>query len=140
MIRYEPTALLLSLCCMYTGWLQRGKDYGMKAFDMFKDTILSEFKGVVSDLGGEVSSITNYDTSDVKGLLDNVDKDKVKKLVEKARPLISEYYRKAEKMATDIFKQGKDEFDKIREEVEKEVSVLVSLLVKLLLLRVYPFY
>ena len=120
--------MIFSLCDIYTGWFQRGKDYGMKAFDMFKDTILSEFKAVASDLGGEFSSITNYDTSDVKGLLDNVDKAKVKKLVEKARPLISEYYRKAEKMAMDIFKQGKDEFDKIREEVEKEVSVLVSIL------------
>ena len=112
----------------------------MKAFDMFKDTILSEFKSVASDLGGEFSSVAKYDTSDVKGLLDNVDKDKIKKLVEKARPLISEYYRKAEKMAMDIFNQGKDEFDRIREEVEKEVSVLVSVLVTFLLLTVYQFY
>ena len=132
--------MLFSLCRIYTGWFQRGKDYAMKAFDMFKDTILSEFKSVASDLGGEFSSIAKYDTSDVKGLLDNVDKDKIKKLVEKARPLISEYYRKAEKMAMDIFKQGKDEFDRIREEVEKEVSVLVSVLVTFLLLTVYPFY
>ena len=95
----------------------------MKALDAFKETVLAEFKGVASDLGGEFSSITNYDTSDVKGLLDNVDKDKIKKLVEKVRPLIPEYYDKAKKMAMDIFKQGKDEFDKIREEVEKEVSV-----------------
>lgn len=106
---------------LHAGWFNRGKEYGMKALDVFKDTILSEFEGLASDLGGELSSITNYDTSDIKGLLDNVDKDKIKKLVEKVRPLIPEYYEKAKDMATDIFQQGKKEFDKIREEVENEV-------------------
>ena len=110
------------------GWLNRGKEYGMKAMDIFKETILSEFKGIADDLGGELSSITNYDTSDIKGLLDNIDKDKIKKLVEKARPLISEYYDKAQKMAMDIFEQGKEEFDKIREEVESEVRVSCTVL------------
>ena len=98
----------------------------MKALDVFKETILSEFKGLADDLGGELSSITNFDTSDIKGLLDNVDKDKIKKLVEKTRPLLAEYYDKAQKMAMDIFEQGKEEFDKIREEVEKEVRVSCS--------------
>lgn len=103
-------------------WLSRGKDYGVKALDVFKDTVLSEFKGLASDIGGEISAIGNYDTKDVKGLLDNVDKDKIKSLVEKVKPLIPEYYEKARKMATDIFNQGKKEFDKIREEVENEVT------------------
>lgn len=88
---------------------------------MFQETVLSEFKGLASDVGGEISAIGNYDTENVKGLLDNVDKDKIKALVEKVKPLIPEYYEKAKKMATDIFNQGKTEFDKIREEVEKEV-------------------
>lgn len=88
---------------------------------MFQETVLSEFKGLASDVGGEISAIGNYDTKNVKGLLDNVDKDKIKALVEKVKPLIPEYYEKAKKMATDIFNQGKTEFDKIREEVEKEV-------------------
>lgn len=92
---------------------------------MFQETILSEFKGLASDVGGEISAIGNYDTKDVKGLLDNVDKDKIKSLVEKVKPLIPEYYDKAMKMATDIFNQGKTEFDKIREEVEKEVYNLL---------------
>jgi len=91
---------------------------------MFKDTVLSEFKGLASDIGGEISAIGNYDTKDVKGLLDDVDKDKIKELVEKVKPLIPEYYEKARKMATDIFNQGKTEFDKIREEVENEVTSL----------------
>ena len=106
---------------MYAGWLNRGKEYGLKAMNVFKETVLSEFEGLAGDLGGELSSITNYDTSDIKGLLVNVDKDKIKKLVEKIRPLIPEYYEKVQKMATDVFEQGKEEFDKIREEVEKEV-------------------
>ena len=89
---------------------------------MFKDTVLSEFKGLASDIGGEISAIGNYDTKDVTGLLDNVDKDKIKELVEKVKPLIPEYYEKAKKMATDIFNQGKEEFDRIREEVENEVT------------------
>ena len=92
---------------------------------MFQETILSEFKGLASDVGGEISAIGNYDTKDVKGLLDNVDKDKIKSLVEKVKPLIPEYYDKAMKMATDIFNQGKTEFDRIREEVEKEVKNLL---------------
>lgn len=104
------------------GWLNRGKDYGLQALDVFKDTVLSEFKGLASDIGGEISAIGNYDTKDVKGLLDNVDKDKIKELVEKVKPLIPEYYEKARKMATDIFNQGKKEFDRIREEVENEVT------------------
>ena len=115
-------AYSMTLASVSAGWFNRGKDYGKKALDIFKDTILSEFKGLASDVGGELSSITNYDTSDIKGLLDNVDKDKIKKLVEKVRPLIPEYYEKAKKMATDIFNQGKREFDKIKEEVENEVK------------------
>lgn len=106
------------------GWLNGAEDYGLKALDMFKDTVLSEFKGLASDIGGEISAIGNYDTKDVTGLLDNVDKDKIKELVEKVKPLIPEYYEKARKMATDIFNQGKEEFDRIREEVEKEVISL----------------
>lgn len=82
---------------------------------------MSEFKGLASDVGGEIAAIGNYDTSNVKGLLDNVDKDKIKSLVEKVKPLIPEYYEKVKKMATDIFNQGKTEFEKIKEEVEKEV-------------------
>lgn len=113
-----------TLASSYPGWFNRGKEYGTKALDIFKETILSEFKSVASDLGGELSSITNYDTSDIKGLLDNVDKDKIKKLVEKVRPLIPEYYDKAKNMAMDIFDQGKKEFDKIRDEVENEVKAL----------------
>lgn len=93
----------------------------MKALDVFKESVLSEFTGLASDLGGELSAIGNYDTADVKGLLENVDKDKIKKLVERVRPLIPEYYEKARKVAMDIFNQGKAEFDKIKEEVEKEV-------------------
>lgn len=89
---------------------------------MFRETVLSEFKGLASDIGGEISAIGNYDTKDVKGLLDNVDKDKIKELVEKVKPLIPEYYEKARNMATDIFNQGKKEFDRIREEVENEVT------------------
>ena len=96
----------------------------MRALDIFKDTVLSEFKGLASDIGGEISAIGNYDTKDVKGLLDNVDKEKIKELVEKVKPLIPEYYEKARKMATDIFNQGKTEFDRIREEVENEVTHL----------------
>lgn len=106
------------------GWFNRGKEYGLTALDVFKDTVLSEFKGLASDIGGEISAIGNYDTKDVKGLLDNVDKDKIKELVEKVKPLIPEYYEKARKMATDIFNQGKTEFDRIREEVENEVTSL----------------
>jgi len=96
----------------------------MKALDIFKDTVLSEFKGLADDIGGEISAIGNYDTENVKGLLDNVDKDKIKSLVEKVKPLIPEYYEKVQKMATDIFNQGKTEFDKIREQVENEVTRL----------------
>lgn len=93
----------------------------MKALDMFKETVLTEFKGMAKGVGGELSAIASYDTGNIKGLLDNVDKDKIKELVEKVKPLIPEYYEKAKKMATDIFNQGKKEFDKIKAEVEKEV-------------------
>lgn len=93
----------------------------MKALDVFKDTILSEVSQFVIDDSSPPRSLANPLNSDIKGLLDNVDKDKIKKLVEKVRPLIPEYYEKAKDMATDIFQQGKKEFDKIREEVENEV-------------------
>ena len=90
---------------------------------MFKESILSEFKGLADDVGGDLSGIGSYNTGDIKGLLDNVDKEKIKKLVLKIRPLIPEYYEKAREMAMDVFNQGKEEFEKIKEEVEKEVCV-----------------
>lgn len=105
-----------------TEWFDRGKEYGLKALKVFEEAVLSEFKGLIGDVGGELSSITKYDTADIKGLLVNVDKEKIKKLVERVRPLIPEYYDKAKSMATDIFEQGKEEFDKIREQVEQEVG------------------
>lgn len=105
-----------------TEWFDRGKEYGLKALKVFEEAVLSEFKGLIGDVGGELSSITKYDTADIKGLLVNVDKEKIKKLVERVRPLIPEYYDKAKSMATDIFEQGKEEFDKIREQVEREVG------------------
>lgn len=70
---------------------------------MFKDIVLFEFKGLVSDIGGEILVIGNYDIKDVKGFLDNVDKDKIKELVEKVKFFIFEYYEKVRKMVIDIF-------------------------------------
>lgn len=112
---------ILEFVFVILDWFNRGKDYGMKALDVFKESVLSEFTGLASDLGGELSAIGNYDTGDVKGLLDNVDKDKIKELVERVKPLIPEYYEKAKKVAMDVFDEGKTQFEKIKEEVEKEV-------------------
>lgn len=53
----------------------------MKAFKIFQETILSEIQGMVGgiagEVGGELGSLTNYDTSNINGLLDNVNKTKV---------------------------------------------------------------
>lgn len=53
----------------------------MKAFKIFQETILSEIQGMVGDIagevGGELGSLTNYDTANINGLLDNVNKTKV---------------------------------------------------------------
>ena len=97
----------------------------LKLLQMFKETILTEITGLAADVGGGFGSLTNYDTGDIKGLLDNVDSEKVRKLVEKVRPLIPEYIEKVRKIAMDTFEQGKKEFDKIRAEVEGEVRCLV---------------
>ena len=54
---------------------------GMKAMKIFKETILAELSGmfgdIAGDLGGELSSLTNYDNGDINGLLDKVNKTKV---------------------------------------------------------------
>ena len=94
---------------------------GLKLLKMFKETILTEITGLADDVGGGFGSMTNYDTGDISGLLDNVDKEKVRKLVEKIKPLIPEYIEKFRKIAMDVFEQGKREFNKVKAEVEKEV-------------------
>ena len=48
---------------------------------MFEETVLAEMKSIGSDIagdiGGEIGSLTNYDTSDINGLLDKVNNTKV---------------------------------------------------------------
>lgn len=79
----------------------------MKVFDVFKESVLFEFIGLVSDFGGELLVIGNYDIGDVKGFLDNVDKDKIKELVERVKFFIFEYYEKVKKVVMDVFNEGK---------------------------------
>ena len=63
-------------------YYKKGKAYGLKALKMFEETVLQEMKSIGSDIagdiGGEIGSITNYDTGDINGLLDKVNKTKVK--------------------------------------------------------------
>ena len=95
----------------------------MKGLKMMEETIFKEIKGIARDVGGEMSSIVSYDNADVKGLLDNVNSTKVKAFVDKARPIINRYIDEIQKTAIRVFNQGKEQFEKIKEEVEKEVSL-----------------
>jgi len=64
------------------GYFKKGKAYGMKALKMFEETVLKELKtiggDIAGDIGGEMGSITSYNTGDINGLLDNVNKTKVR--------------------------------------------------------------
>lgn len=65
-----------------TDYYKKGKAYGLKALKMFEETVLKEMKNIGSDIagdiGGEIGSITSYSTGDINGLLDKVNKTKVK--------------------------------------------------------------
>ena len=85
---------------------------------------MESLSNIAGDMTKQITTLSEYDTSNVKGLLDDVDPVPVRNFVEEAKPKVGEFIDDMQTLANKYFEIGVEKAQEARDEIEKEVCIL----------------
>ena len=86
--------------------------------------MMESLSNIAGDMTKQITTLSEYDTSDVKGLLDGVDPVPVRNFVEEAKPKIGEFIDEMQRMAKKYLEIGIEKAEEAKKEIESEVCIL----------------
>ena len=89
--------------------------------------LMESLSNIAGDMSKQITTLSEYDTSDIKGLLDDVDPVPVRNFVEEAKPKIGEFIDEMQKMAKKYLDVGAEKAMEAKDEIESEVCVCHTL-------------
>ena len=104
-----------------SGYLDDGLAMTMKGISYIQAKLMESMGSIASDMTQQITTFNEYDASDIKGLLDDVDPVSVREFVQEARPKISGYIEEMERLGMKYFKLGLEKAIEAKDEIEKEV-------------------
>ena len=82
-----------------SGYVDVGLTMTMDAIAFIQAKLMESIGSIASDMTKQITTLSEYDTSDVKGLLDDVDPVPVREFVEEAKPKIADYIDEMQRLA-----------------------------------------
>ncbi len=83
--------------------------------------MMESLANIAGDMTKQITTLSEYDTSDIKGLLDDVDPVPVSNFVEEAKPKIGEFIDEMQRLAKKYLEVGIDKAKEAKDEIESEV-------------------
>ena len=83
--------------------------------------MMESLANIAGDMTKQITTLSEYDTSDIKGLLDDVDPVPVSNFVEEAKPKIGEFVDEMQRLAKKYLEVGIDKAKEAKDEIESEV-------------------
>ena len=93
----------------------------MDAIAFIQAKLMESIGSIASDMTKQITTLSEYDTSDVKGLLDDVDPVPVREFVEEAKPKIADYIDEMQELAKKYIDIGIEKAKQAKDEIENEV-------------------
>lgn len=85
--------------------------------------LMESMANIAGDMTKQITTLSEYDTSDIKGFLDDVDPVPVRNFVEEAKPKIGEFIDEMQKMAKKYLEIGIEKGKEAKKEIESEVGL-----------------
>ena len=104
-----------------SGYVDVGLSMTMDAIAFIQAKLMESIGSIASDMTKQITTLSEYDTSDVKGLLDDVDPVPVREFVEEAKPKIADYIDEMQELAKKYIDIGIEKAKQAKDEIENEV-------------------
>ena len=104
-----------------SGYVDVGLTMTMDAIAFIQAKLMESIGSIASDMTKQITTLSEYDTSDVKGLLDDVDPVPVREFVEEAKPKIADYIDEMQELAKKYIDIGIEKAKQAKDEIENEV-------------------
>lgn len=96
----------------------------MDGIAFVQEKLMESLSNIAGDMTKQMTTRSEYDTSGIKGFLDNVDPVPVRNFVEEAKPKVGEFIDEMQKIAKKYIKIGIEKAKEAKEEIESEVCIL----------------
>ena len=113
--------LIVTSCSLE--YLDIGLGMTMDGIAFIQAKIQESLSNIAGDMTKQMTTLSEYDAGDIKGLLDDVDPVPVRNFVEEAKPKIGEFIDEMQKMAKKYMEVGKEKAIEAKDEIESEVCV-----------------
>ena len=104
-----------------SGYMDVGLSMTMDAIAAIQAKLMESMGSIASDMTKQITTLSEYDTSDIKGLLDDVDPVPVREFVEEAKPKIADYIDEMQQLAKKYIDIGIEKAKEAKDEIENEV-------------------
>ena len=111
------------------GYIETGKEYVDIGLGMMMDGVafiqaklMESLSNIAGDMSKQIMTLSEYDTNDIKGLLDDVDPVAVRNFVEEAKPKIGKLIDDMQRMAKKYLETGIEKAEEAKTEIESEAE------------------